>query len=230
MLKQKTNRFSRSLFAKDILQQLRTDIITGQITSGYRLVESQLANEYGVSRGPIRSALHALEQEGLIQSLPSGGAQVVGFSEKHALDLFDVRQHLEKIAAGLIVQKETISIEPLLSISELMSQEKLTDEQMADLDINFHMEFVRMADNWSLLQTWTTLSPVIRTIIIVTTSIYENRSVIANNHLQLAKALESKDVALISKLIDNQINTTKKLITEQLNKMYEKQQTSTKDK
>ncbi|TBL81236.1 GntR family transcriptional regulator [Paenibacillus thalictri] len=220
MINQKTNRFSRSLFAKDILQQLRTEIITGQLTSGHRLVESQLAAEYGVSRGPVRSALHALEQEGLVHSLPSGGAQVVGFSEKHALDLFEVRQHLEKIAAELIVAKTDIRVEPLLSIAEQMSLEKLSDEQLAELDIDFHLEFVRMADNWALLQTWKTISPVIKAIIIVTTRIYENREVIANNHVQTARALESRDLSLLIRMIDTQINTTKQLITDQLRKMY----------
>ena len=92
----KHDRFSRSVFAKDILHHLRIQILSGEPTAKHRLVEGQLAEEYGVSRGPVRSAIHALEQQGLVQILPSGGAEVVGFTEKHALDLFDIRLNLER--------------------------------------------------------------------------------------------------------------------------------------
>jgi DNA-binding GntR family transcriptional regulator len=86
------------LYSGEILTQLRQAIVGGQMKKGVRLVEHRLASEFGVSRGPVRSALQVLEGEGLVRTLPTGGMVVSGFGHHDLASLFKVRGLLESSA------------------------------------------------------------------------------------------------------------------------------------
>ena len=73
----------------------RTGILTGEIAPGTRLLEVPLANELGVSRGPVREALRQLEQEGLVEFFPHRGAVVVGVAEAEVETIYGIRALLE---------------------------------------------------------------------------------------------------------------------------------------
>ena len=208
----KYDRFSRSVFAKDILHHLRIQILSGELPAKYRLVEGQLAEEYGVSRGPVRSAIHALEQQGLVQILPSGGSEVVGFTEKHANDLFDMRQNLEEIAAKTILQVPDIDAQPLKTIIENMGRKGITIQELEQLDIEFHYEFVKLADNWALLQLWVTLRPIITDMLTLTNRLATDSDLIASNHAKMLKAIEDNDLDALLKIVQEQIKVPRQLI------------------
>ena len=69
------------------VEALRDAIVDGRLTPGQRLKEIPLAEQLGVSRGPIRDALRLLERDGLIEVIPNRGAVV---PEVHALDVLEV--------------------------------------------------------------------------------------------------------------------------------------------
>src|SRR4051812_28923158 len=94
---------ARALHTKEIVKQLRTDIILGKYRPGTRIIEATIAKQMGISRAPIRTSLQMLAQEGLVLNLSNGGTEVVGFSVKHFVDLFDLRLMLEKKALELIL-------------------------------------------------------------------------------------------------------------------------------
>ncbi|MFC5404202.1 GntR family transcriptional regulator [Cohnella soli] len=219
MLKRTTDRFSRSLFARDILQQLRLGIISGELKANQRLVESQLAEEYGVSRGPVRSAIHALEQQGLVRSLPNGGAEVVGFSQKHAMDLFTVRQQMEQFSAQLMMSRPSLDTSTLRSITEDMEKEP-SIERLHDLDMQFHHEFMKLADNWALLQAWLTLSPVISDMLTFTNSLFKDYHLVAANHKQYVEYIEKRDLDSLLRKIDNNFLLPKSLIAERFGVIF----------
>ncbi len=77
---------------------LREAVIDGTLQAGTPLVEARVADELAVSRGPVRSALHVLEGEGLVRTLPNGRTSVVGFAADDLDDLFRVRFELEGTA------------------------------------------------------------------------------------------------------------------------------------
>lgn len=213
MFKKSTDRFSRSLFARDILHHLRLGIITGELKANHRLVESQLAEEYGVSRGPVRSAIHALEQQGLVRSLPSGGAEVVGFSQKHAIDLFVVRQQMEQFAAQLIIARADLDTSALHSITADMEKEP-SIEKLHDLDMQFHLEIMKLADNWALLQSWLTLSPIISDMLTFTNSLFKDYHLVAANHKQYVELIEKRELEQLRQKIDINFQFPIKLISE----------------
>lgn len=87
-----------------VLLQLREGILKGAFTPGQRLAEQQVAERLGASRTPVRAALFALEQEGLVAAHASGGYVVRQFTASEVADAIAVRGHLEGMAARLVAE------------------------------------------------------------------------------------------------------------------------------
>ena len=95
-----------SLPLRDVVREkIRTRIAEGIWGPGFRLVERDLAEEFEVSRVPVREALRALESEGFIELLPRRGAVVRDLTRSVVADLFDIRQVLEGLAARLVAER-----------------------------------------------------------------------------------------------------------------------------
>ena len=80
---------------------LKDRILTGYYEPGHHLNEAQLSQELGTSRSPIREALQHLGSEGLVVFAPRKGAVVFELDTEKIQDLFEVRESLEVLAAGL---------------------------------------------------------------------------------------------------------------------------------
>lgn len=90
-----------------VCDEVRKWIITGRLEPGARLVENAIAEELGVSRGPVREAIRRLDREGFVVLSPRRGAAVADVSVREALDCYDVRMALEAVAAGLAAERHT---------------------------------------------------------------------------------------------------------------------------
>jgi DNA-binding GntR family transcriptional regulator len=88
-------------------EYLKTNILSGRFSPGERLGEEHLAEELGVSRTPVREALHKLELEGLIEPLESRGFCVPHDSPEEVEDLFELRTVLEGYALKLVCERIT---------------------------------------------------------------------------------------------------------------------------
>lgn len=84
---------------------LRAAIISGGIPLGARLTEINAADQLGVARSTIRTALHHLVQEGLVVQVPYTGWTVMTLSSHDAWELYTLRVSLETLAAGLVADK-----------------------------------------------------------------------------------------------------------------------------
>jgi DNA-binding GntR family transcriptional regulator len=83
-------------------EHLKTSILSGRLNPGERLTEEHLAKELGISRTPVREALHKLESEGLIKPLPSRGFVAAQDSKEDIEELFEIRAVLEGYALRVI--------------------------------------------------------------------------------------------------------------------------------
>lgn len=84
-----------------VMDRLRSAIIGGAYKPGERLVEQSIADELGISRGPVREAFLQLQQEGLIQMNPRRGCVVTPLSPTQAAEIYVLRGHLESLAVRL---------------------------------------------------------------------------------------------------------------------------------
>lgn len=89
-----------------IADRLRTAIMLGDLGPGEQLGEVELAEQFGISRGPLREAIQRLVQEGLLKSVKNHGVFVITLSEEDVQDIYVVRGAVEKAAADLILARD----------------------------------------------------------------------------------------------------------------------------
>ncbi len=111
---------------------LKSNILSGRFVPGERLAEEHLAEELGVSRTPVREALHKLEQNGLIEPLESRGFCIPKDSEEEIEDLFELRTVLEGYTLKLICERITDEqigrLEEIIDKAEVSLRRKRIDE------------------------------------------------------------------------------------------------------
>src|ERR687884_101601 len=89
--------------SRRIVDQLKRVIIAGELRPGDRVLETDLAEQLGVSRGPVREAFRQLEQEGLLVSYPHRGTFVATVPDEEIDEVYALRAHLEAYAARRVV-------------------------------------------------------------------------------------------------------------------------------
>ena len=111
---------------------LKSNILSGRFVQGERLAEEHLAEEMGVSRTPVREALHKLEQDGLIEPLESRGFCVPMDSQEEIEDLFELRAVLEgytlKIICERITDQQIAKLEGIIEKAGIALRRKRIDE------------------------------------------------------------------------------------------------------
>ena len=126
---------------------LRDMILSAQLRPGERISELQAVEITGVSRTPVRLALVRLEDEGLLQAIPSGGFMVKAFTERDILDSIELRGTLEGLAARFAAERgvSARSLEPLKEclgdLDQLVRQDPISVEAFSayvTMNARFH--------------------------------------------------------------------------------------------
>jgi DNA-binding GntR family transcriptional regulator len=136
-----------------IVESIRNAIVNGQLPSGTRIAEPELADKFGISRTPIREAFRQLESEGFISVVPRKGAIVASLSAQDVSNFYDLKMVLEGYAArcaaktldaGDISKMETVNRQ-----LETASHKKDL-RRILDLHNEFHDIFLRACGNEKL--------------------------------------------------------------------------------
>ena len=140
-----TEKRSRSGLAYDTL---KAAIRSGALAPGARVRETELAEQFSVSRTPVREAISRLEAEGLISFVPRHGAIVSRLDHQETMELYDLREVLEGTAAAFAARHASQA--EIDELHELVVSEKpLAGEpdKLADLNRLFHSVLYRAAHN-----------------------------------------------------------------------------------
>lgn len=133
---------------------LRTDIVEGRILAGAKLSEAELSTKYGVSRAVIREAISRLMACHLVERKANVGARVVTLSPEGLIELYQVRESLEGMAARLAAQNMTSEqITDLQSLLDVHAQ-GLKDSQsyyQEAGDVDFHYRIIIGSHNSQLI-------------------------------------------------------------------------------
>ncbi|CAG7572120.1 DNA-binding GntR family transcriptional regulator [Barrientosiimonas humi] len=155
----KTNLREQALLA------LRRAISTGELAPGTHLVETDLSERLGISRGTLREAMRQLQQEGIVSAGPRGRLSVRTLDAQEVIDLFAVRAALEALAAQTLstADDNDAALDRLRESVQTMADLTGVDlEQRIEADLAFHLELVRVTGNASLLHSWQSLEGAIR--------------------------------------------------------------------
>lgn len=151
----KTPKLTRAKVAIQIQALIRKWVFTGALSAGDRINETLLSGQLGISRGPIREAIQALRQEGLVEIKPNRGAFLRKLTLKEVLDLYDVMAGLGFSAGRLLPAR--ISDEQLAQMNAL--HEKMVDAVSNDAPLDFfrynqyfHELLFKATNNRSLLE------------------------------------------------------------------------------
>ena len=90
---------------EQVTATLEEEILTGKLAAGAALTEQSLSTRLGVSRTPIRAALHTLAEEGLINLVPNRGAVVIGVTRDDLIDIYNIRMRLEGLASATAAKR-----------------------------------------------------------------------------------------------------------------------------
>lgn len=104
------------------VERLRRAIRHGEVAPGQRLVEAELVEQFGVTRGSVRAALDDLIAEGLIERVPNRGARVRAVTRQEAIEILECRKALEGLIAAKAAERATpAEVERLRSYGEQLS-------------------------------------------------------------------------------------------------------------
>jgi DNA-binding GntR family transcriptional regulator len=196
MSAEKLARIAVRTLKEDITAILRRSIIDGSIAPGSELNQAQIADQLGVSRGPLREALGQLEHEGLIESTPYKGVVVTPLTRQYVEELFSVRAVLENLAITRAVERVTSTdIDKLKGIVEDMRAAAQTNDlqQLGALDLAFHEHIVRMAQHDLLVKLWKLLEIGVQRCLHARYRRYASPELIIGSHPAIVEAIASRN-------------------------------------
>lgn len=134
-----------------VYKVLKEMILKGELKSGQKLVQDELAERLGVSRTPLLTAMSKLEREMLVDTIPRKGAFVRKLSGTEFVHIYDIRMRLEPLGALEAAQQATDEmVTRLNSLAEEFSRLVESSEdngEMKEADYRFHMHIMEMSGN-----------------------------------------------------------------------------------
>ncbi len=143
----------KATLSEKVYQKLKGDIIKGKYEQGRELTEVFLADLYNVSRTPVREALRRLEKETIVRIIPHKGALVVKPSIKDTIEINDLREVLEGLAARLAARWAVVEEFEMLRSRFPDKAGKLSEDQYMEtynLGIKLHDLILKHSRNGRL--------------------------------------------------------------------------------
>lgn len=206
---------TRKLLAEDVADRIREEILTGGFGQGDRLVEASIAQQLGVSRGPVREAFKMLRAEGLVRDEPHRGTFVIRLTGTDVREIYDLRAALEARAARHLAQAHRPS--------DIRALRKLYDRllQAADggdlaavsrADLAFHAGVCELTGNSRMHEVYVRHVPVLRSLIKLDEFLYQSLDHIPVEHEPLIQAIEGGDAPLAASLFESHVERASDLV------------------
>ena len=192
-----------------VVVALRREIVAGRLRPGDRLVESDLSERMGVSRGPIREALRQLEHEGLVFSSPYRGTEVLGVSQEEVEQvLIPIRLILERFAFPHALRKmdeeDFERLEGLIrDISEAAERGDL--DRIVGTEVAFHEFVISKSGQPHCSQIWRAIIPRVRAYFYADGLCRENPEEVIDEHRELLQVMRTRDEAKVLAEVEKHI-------------------------
>lgn len=203
--------FKSVSLADQIFERLENDIIQGTYAKGEILTELKLVEQLGVSRTPIREALRRLEQERLIEDAGKGSV-VLGITEDDLLDIMNIRQRIE----GLAAYYATINMTPegretlshIVDLQEFYFN-KWDPDRLRHVDDEFHDTICRLSKRTVIYDTLKPLLRKTRRYRRIAMSDKNRATNTMREHREIYEAIMSGDANLAMELTNKHIENAK---------------------
>jgi DNA-binding GntR family transcriptional regulator len=191
-------RLPRVTLSVRIAEEIREAILSGAFPLGSQLNEMELAEKFGVSRGPIREAMQRLIQEGLLHSEPHHGVFVPQLTDMDLSDIYFVREAIEGAAVRRIMARpDRMDIHrTLMSIAKEMEATVAQGSwmQVAEIDMAFHRALVEAAESFRLSRMYATVQAETKLCMHMLMGGYRGSKALVEEHELLANLIAGDDV------------------------------------
>lgn len=140
-----------------VFEALQDAIVRGVIEPGSRVGETELAERFGISRGPLREALRRLESRRLVERTPHVGIRIASLTHAALIELYYLREALEGMAARLAALNMTAA--EVAGLKALLAEHERDEALKADTayfqqegDLDFHYRIIHGSHNQALIQ------------------------------------------------------------------------------
>ncbi|MEM8754629.1 MAG: GntR family transcriptional regulator [Pseudomonadota bacterium] len=178
---------------RDLHERIMAAIDRGEFPPGGRLLETELAARFGVSRTPVREALRRLETQGVVTHEPRKGAVVATLDYDQLGELYAVREVMEGLAARLAARHASAAEIQLLRDMIAADREIVEPKAMAQANKRFHRQLHLASHNRYLNQT---LEPVRRSMALLTKTTFASKGRIESSndeHERIVDAIAARD-------------------------------------
>ena len=200
-----------------VYEELKMQILKGQIVPGTRMMEVEMAEEMGVSRTPIREAIRKLEKEGLVTIEPRKGAYASQISTKDMVDILEVRQNMEGLAAYYAALRMSDEQKKQLGeISESYNKAVIENNtpDMIKYDTAFHHLIVEGSGNKMLVHMIEQLQELVLRFRYLYYDDFRRAEKMPREHKAIYDAIFNGDTEKARRAADVHIDRLKKLVEE----------------
>ena len=169
-----------------------------------RLDERRLAQDFGISRTPVREAMAQLEREGFVRAVPRRGIYVVRKTKREVIEMITAWAALESMAARLITENASDDdIAPLRTMFSKFENGELHArlDEYSEVNIEFHQTIIRMSHNSVLIALAENLFTHMRMIRMKTIGEQDRADRSIHDHMHIIEALEARDTARAEELV-----------------------------
>lgn len=203
---------SRKVNSDDsVYSKLKTAIRKKYIKQGSQLVEASIAQQLGVSRTPVRSAIKKLETEGLVNIIPNRGAFVITPTRKEIEETFLVRAQLEimacKLAATTATRKQIAELETLTRLEAKIFSDRNLDAYY-QLNDTLHLKIAESSGNNILCSYIKKLLEKTRIYLILYDPFYKLKYHPTLEHKCIVDAIANRDPEGAAKAIEEHISSS----------------------
>lgn len=201
-----------------VYEELKIQILTGAIVPGTRMMEVELAEEMGVSRTPIREAIRKLEKEGLVTIEPRRGAYASMISTQDMVEILEVRQDLEGLAAYFAASRMTD--DEMKELKEIAGKynDAVSFGSMKDMiqyDTKFHRLIVDSCNNKILVNMVEQLQEMVLRFRYIYYDNFKRAENMPEEHQEIIEAIASGDADRARAAADLHIDRLKQLVIEE---------------
>ncbi|MCV2502836.1 MAG: GntR family transcriptional regulator [Neisseriaceae bacterium] len=186
-------------------------IIQGNLEPGAKISEQEIADAYGISRGPLREAINRLEGQKLVVRIPHVGARVVSLTMDELIELYQIRASLEGLACRLAAEKiSSNEVDRLFKLLEKhrknLSNLNISHSFTYDEDYDFHYRIIVSSGNEMLARLLgIDLYQLIRMYRQRFLTVSHRREQTFEEHYRIVEALQKKDGELAELLMKRHI-------------------------
>ena len=198
-----------------VTNDLRDAILNGHLAPGSRVKEMDVAEQMGISRGPIREAIRQLEREGLLISYPYKETVVADLDADEVQSILNpIRYHIEWfVVRRYLHQMDDAFFAKLQSIIDRMAEalQAGRNNALVDLDLQFHQTILEQATERTVVLTWQSIVNQIRMHFSKNLPFYQLDHM-AGDHQELLDAFRTKDPAVAQAAIMKHLDADDNLL------------------